>query len=325
MCKTRWGCPKEHRHPRQAMAVPIPKGTAILLIVIRLSLNPQQLLPLFLELPSQTPFTAFHLSFLLPLSTIFFLSLGTQVGQVISFKIVFSWRCVSHNRLSLRCGAKSFSSTMIAMFFESGQFFLSTSVSKNNCHGSTFLPPHCLHNVALSAPLHECEWFYALAPRFLVLYRQHFSFSQFLFCVPSSGSHYPTQKWRMFWWSASAWHMALLLVQSSLPAHTVASLSQTHPRSCQPHSSFFGCTGRLSFQMLALTATVSCFSNLKPASMYWSPHQVFVTVTSFTSPHTFGDHFRQKGLFHVYPFFLANPTVLVQWFAHVSSSFLKRN
>ena len=72
-----------------------PKGTAILLIVIHLSSStpllttPQPLLPLTLELLSQKPCTAFHLSVLLPLSTIIFLSLCTQIRPVIGFLIVF--------------------------------------------------------------------------------------------------------------------------------------------------------------------------------------------------------------------------------------------
>ena len=49
---------------------------------------PQSLLPLFLELPSQKPFTAFHLSVLVSLSSIF-LSQGTHVGHVIACQIIF--------------------------------------------------------------------------------------------------------------------------------------------------------------------------------------------------------------------------------------------
>ena len=78
-----------------AIAAPTFKGTAILLIVTHLSLSalfittPHQLLLLSLELPSQKPFTAFRDSELIQLSTTKFLSFGTNVGQRISFLIVF--------------------------------------------------------------------------------------------------------------------------------------------------------------------------------------------------------------------------------------------
>ena len=63
----------EHTHTHTpitsvGMAVPTPRATAALLIVTHVSLSapsittPQTFLPLFLELPSQKPFTAFHLS-----------------------------------------------------------------------------------------------------------------------------------------------------------------------------------------------------------------------------------------------------------------------
>ena len=63
------------------MAVPILNGTPILLIVTHLSLSAplittlRRLLPLFLALPSQNPFSALHLSVLPLLSTIIFLCL----------------------------------------------------------------------------------------------------------------------------------------------------------------------------------------------------------------------------------------------------------
>ena len=53
--------------------------------------------------------------------------------------------------------------------------------------------------------------------------------------------------------SPCAWHFALLQVQSSSPAHSVANLSQT-PSDCASAtcvSTLCGCTGRFSFQLLA--------------------------------------------------------------------------
>ena len=38
--------------------------------------------------------------------------------------------------------------------------------------------------------------------------------------------------------SSVVWHLALPQAQSSSPAHSVATVSQTHPRLCQPHMCF---------------------------------------------------------------------------------------
>ena len=69
---------------------------ALLLMVTHFSLStplitiPHPLLPVFLKLPSQNPFTAFRVSELSRLSRNFSLSLCADVGQVVSFLIVFS-------------------------------------------------------------------------------------------------------------------------------------------------------------------------------------------------------------------------------------------
>ena len=58
--------------------------------------------------------------------------------------------------------------------------------------------------------------------------------SHFLSCVLSDGLTLGSAKVTTSLLSSIVWHLSLLLVHSSLPAHSVAPLSQTHPRLCQP-------------------------------------------------------------------------------------------
>ena len=58
--------------------------------------------------------------------------------------------------------------------------------------------------------------------------------SHFLSCVLSNVFTLCSAQVTTSLLSSIVWHLSLLLVHSSLPAHSVATLSQTHPRLCQP-------------------------------------------------------------------------------------------
>ena len=133
--------------------------------------------------------------------------------------------------------------------------------------------------------------------------------------------------------SSMVWRLALSQIQSSSWTHSVATLSQTQPRLCQPHMCFhlaWSYGSLFSVQLLYWTATISCFLDLNTC------FKELITAFDLSSrtdpralhPHTFGDHFRQKVKIHLNPYILlATLAILVQRFAHVSSSFffLKRN
>ena len=155
-----------------------------------------------------------------------------------------------------------------------------------------------------------------------VLCRQLFAFSPFLFSVPSKGSHYPAQKVTNLFLSSNVWHIAILLVQSFLPDDSVASLFETHPRLCQPHLCchlvwLCGST------MRAWTATISCVSILKTClNALMTALSLSSQTRTHSSPHTFGDHFRQKKSNSMLHSFSWQPWLfLCNYFAHVLSFF----
>ena len=77
-----------HAHHFGRHTLPTFRGRAILLIVTPLTTTPHPLFPLSLQLPSQNPFTAFHVSALL-VNNNFPLSFGFHIGSVIGLRIVF--------------------------------------------------------------------------------------------------------------------------------------------------------------------------------------------------------------------------------------------
>ena len=133
---------------------------------------------------------------------------------------------------------RSFCSTTSAMFFEYGQFLLWIAVPSHNDHLSIFQQHCCLHTAEPSVLLHECGWMCRRAN-----HSRFFTFSFPFLVVSNSGPVHC----RMFDTSQSKSDKICLifnslashlLVHSSLPAHSVATLSQTHPRLCQPRTCF---------------------------------------------------------------------------------------
>ena len=175
-------------------------------------------------------------------------------------------------------------------FFESGLFFLFVS-QREMAIGPLSLPPHYLHTVALSAPPRECGWFLSAGPSTHGALSSTFPFflPVLVLCIVKWFNTLPRKGKRIL--------SRFLQIRSSSPAHSGVTLSQTHPRLCQPH---------LCFHLVCLYGSLfhsRCQHGLPPfrasASFYllqginqsiWP----FITDPSRSSPPIFGDHFSQK-------------------------------
>ena len=109
-----------------------------------------------------------------------------------------------------------------------------------------------------------------------------------------------------FFVSSIVWHLSHLQAQSSLRAHSVATLSQTHPRLCQPH---------MCFHLVWFVFHFNRFCGLPPFRAsplehmlldVKSPHLAFGHRPS-GSPQAVSNHFRQKWQFHLCPDLPCNP------------------
>ena len=105
--------------------------------------------------------------------------------------------------------------------------------------------------------------------------------------------------------SSNVWHLALLKAQPPSPAHSVATLSQMHPRLCQLHMCFHlvWLYGSLFIPDACVDATISGYL------LQCINHRIWPLVTdpSHGSPHAFGNHFRQKWQFHLCPYLPRDP------------------
>ena len=183
-----------------AMAAPTPKGTATLLIVTHLSLST----PVFLELPPRSLSTAFHVSVSLLLSTTIFLCPS----------------CVSRGRQSSRWDLRFSFSTMSTMFFGLGQIFLCTSTQKNT--------GHC--HLTVSTRLHWRVGGFIRGPQRSWCFVVYFSFSRIC-------SMYRLE-FHTIKGESNDFSCLRVLDNLSLPADSVANLSQTYPRLCHLHLCF---------------------------------------------------------------------------------------
>ena len=122
------------------------------------------------------------------------------------------------------------------------------------------------HNLTVSARLHcrPLPW----DSGFLALCRQ--LFHQFLFCVPSSGSRYPAQKcdesFLIFKCMAYCCFTCPILLTGPLGSQSVPDTPSIVPTTLVFPPCVVVRVAFHSFQMLAWTATISCFSIMKPAS-----------------------------------------------------------
>ena len=168
------------------------------------------------------------------------------------------------------------------------------------------------HIVALSVLLHEYGWLCLQNPVFSVLCLQlcfSFSFTVLVVCIIEWFTLVNATVTNVFL-SSSVWHLALSLIQSASPAHSVAPLAHTHRRLCQLHLcchlvwlyvSFFH-----SKCLRGLPPFRASSLNNLPRGMNYRTRP-FITDPPHSSPRTFGDHLRQKE----YPYFLAIQQVLV--------------
>ena len=170
----------------------------------------------------------------------------TKVRPMISFLVVFPEDMLLRNGRSWIWEVQSFFSPHEKMCFEYGQLL---SVSKwLHCRPSS--------RICMVLPA-DPSFLGTLSSAF-----PSFFFPFLVLCIVECVTLRNAKVTNLFL-SSIDWHLFLSpQVKSSSPAHSVATLSQTHPRLCQPTcvSTLCGCSGLFSFELPVWTATILCFS-----------------------------------------------------------------
>ena len=194
---------------------------------------------------------------------------------------------------------------------------------EHNGRWSIFQQHCCLHSAEPSVRLRGCGWKRRRGPITLVTLRSVCSLF-FLLCVVECLTVCNAKL--TFFVSSIVWHLSHLQAQSSLRDHSVATLSQTHPRLCKPH---------MCFHLVWFVVHFNRFCGLPPFRASPLEHMLLgVKITAFglwsqTQPmalHKLSAITSDRnGSFIFVQIFLATLAVLVQYSAHISSSsFLNR-